>query len=340
MGGRSDMILGDEKGREEPSEQRGSDDESCAEEQEPGTYGIEGLRSVRRCRRNKRQLEFLVKWEGYSERESTWEPESEMLRAAPLLVRRLAQRAQGPDSDCDGPTKAVLASRGWAYLGGPGEQDEQQQQQQQQEEEQEEDPPQKRVEQWTAQADRRPACRRAMPKAQVYLASSNARDEQEVPHPRKVAAPTQNVVATQQQEEEEEEEQEQEEQEQEQGEEGLVARSRLQAVYCRREERVLPLSQELSSQNELMRRWRKVMGESCRAQAPRLPEEEEKQRQRQRQHQTSSVHAPSITASRTPDSAVAAIDPILGQGAATTACGAARAAAGPHPPPSTVSHNG
>ena len=72
----------DAEGAEPPLGSFGeADEETSAEEQEPGTYVIEGLRSVRRCRRNKRQLEFLVKWEGYSERESTWEPEREMLRA-------------------------------------------------------------------------------------------------------------------------------------------------------------------------------------------------------------------------------------------------------------------
>eukprot|EP01047_Picozoa_sp_COSAG01_P048378 COSAG01_NODE_4709_length_4799_cov_2.367660_1_plen_1030_part_10 len=133
------MASPDDESSEEESGEESSTEESSGEEQEPGTYVIEGLRSVRRCRRNKRQLEFLVKWEGYSERESTWEPESEMLRAAPLLVRRLAQRAQGPDSDCDGPTKAILASRGWACLGGPDGQDEQQQEEEEEEEKEEEE---------------------------------------------------------------------------------------------------------------------------------------------------------------------------------------------------------
>eukprot|EP01047_Picozoa_sp_COSAG01_P051362 COSAG01_NODE_5294_length_4352_cov_12.531860_2_plen_946_part_00 len=97
------------------------EEEEEEEQEEEPEYVIECLRSLRRSRCNHDQLEFLVKWEGYSERESTWEPESEMLRAVPLLVRQLARWAMGPDSDCDDPTKASLAARGWASSGLGGQ---------------------------------------------------------------------------------------------------------------------------------------------------------------------------------------------------------------------------
>jgi hypothetical protein len=92
------------------------------DEEVQGLYVIEKLCSLRRCCQSKDQIEFLVKWEGYPDSVNTWEPEKEILRATPGLVKQLAQQAQGRDrSSYDAQTRTILAARGWACLQVPAE---------------------------------------------------------------------------------------------------------------------------------------------------------------------------------------------------------------------------